>query len=67
MTLEGSALFASFFSFTGATATCTGWLLGSAAMPAAGAGAGAAAVPAGETKADPAAVQQQWWFRSGWQ
>jgi len=53
---ERSALFASFFSFTGATATSTGWSLGSAAMPAAGAGAGAAAVPAGETEADPAAV-----------
>jgi len=53
---ERSALFASFFSFTGATPTCTGWSLGSAMMPAAGAGAGAAAVPAGETEADPAAV-----------
>jgi len=53
---ERSALFASFFSFTGATAPGTGWSLGSAAMPAAGAGAGAAAVPTGETEADPAAV-----------
>jgi len=53
---ERSALFASFFSFTGATATGTGWSLGSAVMPAAGAGAGAAAVPAGETEAGPAAV-----------
>jgi len=53
---QRSALFASFFSFTGAAATGTGWSLGSATMPAAGAGAGAAAVPAGETEADPAAV-----------
>jgi len=54
--LERSALFASFFSFTGATATGTGWSLGSAAMSAAGAGAGAAAVPAGETGAASAIV-----------
>jgi len=53
---ELSALFASFFSFLGATATGTRWSLGSATKPAAGAGAGAAAVPAGETEADPATV-----------
>jgi len=53
---ELSALFASFFNFTGVTAVGTGWSLGSAAMPAAGAGAGATAVPAGEIQADPAAA-----------
>jgi len=53
---EQSALFASFFSFTGATATGTGWSLGSAAMPAAVTRAGATAVPAGETRAAPAIV-----------
>jgi len=51
--LERSAFFASFFSFTGATATGTGWSLGSAAMPAAGAGAGAAAVAAGGNRGHP--------------
>jgi len=45
--LERSALFASFFSFTGATATGTGWLLCSVTVPVAGAGAAATAVPAG--------------------
>jgi len=53
---ERSALFASFFSFIGVTATGTGCLLGSAAMSAAGTGAGAAAVPTGETGATPAAL-----------
>jgi len=57
---ERSALFASFFSFTGGTATSTGWPLGSAAMPAAGTGAGAAAaataVPTGEAGRTPVAA-----------
>jgi len=55
---ERSALFVSFFSFTGATATSKGWSLGSAAMPAVGAGAGAAAtaVPAGAAGTTPVAA-----------
>jgi len=53
---ERSALFVSFFIFTGANATGTGWSLGSAMMPAAGAGARAAAVPTGATGATPAIV-----------
>jgi len=57
---ERSAFFASFFSFTGATATSTGWLLGSVAMSAAGTGAGAGAaataVPAGEAGTMPVAA-----------
>jgi len=48
---ERSALFESFFSFTGATATGTCWSLGSVAMSAVGAGDAAFAVPAGETGA----------------
>jgi len=55
-----SALFVSFFSFTGATAPGTGWSLSSVVMPAAGAGDGvggsATSMPAGGAGTTPVAA-----------
>jgi len=53
---ERSALFTSFFSFTGATATATCWSLGSVTVPVAGTGAGATAVLAGGAGTTPVAA-----------